>query len=125
MNIGKIKVLGTGCPSCKALEEAVRKAIMKWILRLKIIKVEDMAEILQLRDHDHSCLGGGRKIVLKGRVASVEEIKKSLNNKDAIWKSTIITGFFFIAFLTWEQIKMKCHLRLLCVLFQCPALCYL
>ncbi|MDD4064768.1 MAG: thioredoxin family protein [Bacteroidales bacterium] len=74
----EIKVLGTGCPSCKALEEAVRKAVMEMNLEAKIIKVEDMAEILNYGIMTTPALVVDGKIVLKGRVASVEEIKKIL-----------------------------------------------
>lgn len=74
----EIKVLGTGCPSCKALEEAVRKAVMEMNLEAKIIKVEDMAEILNYGIMTTPALVVDGKIVLKGRVASVEEIKKLL-----------------------------------------------
>ncbi len=74
----EIKVLGTGCPSCKALEEAVRKAVMEMNLEAKIIKVEDMAEILNYGIMTTPALVVDGKIVLKGRLASVEEIKKLL-----------------------------------------------
>ena len=70
--------MGTGCPSCKALEEAVRKAVMEMNLEAKIIKVEDMAEILNYGIMTTPALVVDGKIVLKGRVASVEEIKKLL-----------------------------------------------
>ena len=70
--------MGTGCPSCKALEEAVRKAVMEMNLEAKIIKVEDMAEILNYGIMTTPALVVDGKIVLKGRVASVEEIKKIL-----------------------------------------------
>ncbi len=74
----EIKVLGTGCPSCKTLEEAVRKAVMEMNLEAKIAKVEDMAEILNYGIMTTPALVVDGKIVLKGRVASVEEIKKIL-----------------------------------------------
>jgi len=74
----EIKILGTGCPSCKALEEAVRKAVMEMNLDAQIIKVEDMAEILNFGIMTTPALVVDGKIALKGRVASVEEIKKLL-----------------------------------------------
>lgn len=77
-NIMEIKVLGTGCPSCKALEEATRKAVMEMGIDTQITKVEDMAEILNYGIMTTPALVVDGKIVLKGRVASVEEIKKLL-----------------------------------------------
>jgi small redox-active disulfide protein 2 len=77
-NIMEIKVLGTGCPSCKALEEATRKAVTEMGIDTQITKVEDMAEILNYGIMTTPALVVDGKIVLKGRVASVEEIKKLL-----------------------------------------------
>jgi small redox-active disulfide protein 2 len=74
----EIKILGTGCPSCKALEEAARKAVTEMEIDAHITKVEDMAEILNYGIMTTPALVVNGKIVLKGRVASVEEIKKLL-----------------------------------------------
>ncbi len=74
----EIKILGTGCPSCKALEEATRKAVTEMEIDAQITKVEDMAEILNYGIITTPALVVDGKIVLKGRVASVEEIKKFL-----------------------------------------------
>lgn len=74
----EIKILGTGCPSCKALEEATRKAVTEMEIDAQITKVEDMAEILNYGIMTTPALVVDGKIVLKGRVASVEEIKKLL-----------------------------------------------
>ncbi|HRW95110.1 MAG TPA: thioredoxin family protein [Bacteroidales bacterium] len=74
----EIKILGTGCPSCKALEEATRKAVTEMEIDAQITKVEDMAEILNYGIMTTPALVVDGKIVLKGRVASVEEIKKFL-----------------------------------------------
>ena len=74
----EIKILGTGCPSCRALEEATRKAVMEMNLDADIMKVEDMAEILNYGIMSTPALVVDGKIILKGRVASAEEIKKFL-----------------------------------------------
>lgn len=74
----EIKILGTGCPSCKALEETTRKAVTEMEIDAQITKVEDMAEILNYGIMTTPALVVDGKIVLKGRVASVEEIKKLL-----------------------------------------------
>ena len=42
----KIKILGTGCTKCKALEEAVKKAVARIGGFHEIVKVEDMIEIM-------------------------------------------------------------------------------
>ena len=74
----EIKILGTGCPSCRALEDSAGKAVKEMELDAHITKVEDMAEILNYGIMTTPALVVDGKIVLKGRVASVEEIKKLL-----------------------------------------------
>ena len=71
-----IKILGTGCSKCKALEEATRKAVAEMNVDAQITKIEDITEILNYGIMTSPALVIDGKIVLKGRVASVEEIKK-------------------------------------------------
>jgi len=42
-----IKILGTGCPKCKLLQETVEDVSKELSLDCKIIKVDDMNDILQ------------------------------------------------------------------------------
>ena len=42
----KIEILGTGCSKCKALEEAVKKAVAKVGGFHEVKKVEDIVEIV-------------------------------------------------------------------------------
>ena len=71
-----IKILGTGCSKCKALEEATRKAVAEMNVDAQITKIEDITEILNYGIMTTPALVIDGKIVRKGRVASVEEIKK-------------------------------------------------
>ncbi|MDD4256984.1 MAG: thioredoxin family protein [Bacteroidales bacterium] len=71
-----IKILGTGCSKCKALEEATRKAVAEMNVDAQITKIEDITEILNYGIMTTPALVIDGKIVLKGRVATVEEIKK-------------------------------------------------
>ena len=41
-----IKVLGTGCPKCKALEKATREAVDAAGISASVSKVEDIVEIM-------------------------------------------------------------------------------
>ena len=74
----EIKILGNGCSKCKALEEATRKAVAEMNLDAQITKIEDITEILNYGIMTTPALVVDGKIVLKGRVGSVEEIKKIL-----------------------------------------------
>ena len=42
----EIKVLGTGCKKCKTLEEITKQAVIEVGIDAKVIKVEDMLEIM-------------------------------------------------------------------------------
>jgi small redox-active disulfide protein 2 len=70
-----IKVLGTGCPRCKALEKAVYNALAELDLAADVNKVEDIAEIMNYGIMATPALVVNGKVVIKGRVPSVEEIK--------------------------------------------------
>lgn len=72
----EIKVLGTGCPKCKTLEKVTREAVAEAGVDATVTKVEDMAEIMSAGVMMTPALLIDGKIVVKGRVPSVEEIKR-------------------------------------------------
>lgn len=74
----KIEVLGTGCPSCKRLEENVRKALKDAKVQAEVVKVEDLQVIIDrgIMFTPALIIDGDEKAV--GRVPSVEEIKKMI-----------------------------------------------
>ncbi len=73
----EVKVLGTGCPKCKALENATREAIAKNGIDATVTKVEDITEIMKLTMTTPALVING-KVVSKGRVPSNEELKELL-----------------------------------------------
>ncbi|MDD3321658.1 MAG: thioredoxin family protein [Paludibacter sp.] len=73
-----IQVLGTGCPKCKALENATREAIAKNGFDATITKVEDITEIMKLTMTTPALVVDG-KVVSKGRVPSQDELKQLLS----------------------------------------------
>jgi small redox-active disulfide protein 2 len=70
-----IKVLGTGCPKCKALEKATREAVAEMGVDANIEKVEDIVKIMGYGIMHTPALVVDGKVVLSGRVATVPEIK--------------------------------------------------
>jgi small redox-active disulfide protein 2 len=74
----EIKVLGTGCAKCKALEKATREAVAQIGVNATITKVEDIVEIMKYNVMTTPALVVDGKIVVKGKVPSVDEIKKFL-----------------------------------------------
>ncbi|RLD67857.1 MAG: thioredoxin family protein [Bacteroidetes bacterium] len=75
-----IKVLGTGCPKCKALEKATKEVIEEAGIVASISKVEDIVEIMQFGVMTTPALVINDKVVLSGRVPTIDELKKLLKN---------------------------------------------
>ncbi|OQX99336.1 MAG: thioredoxin family protein [Bacteroidetes bacterium 4572_117] len=76
----EIKVLGTGCPKCKALEKATKDVINEARLDASVSKVEDIVEIMQFGVMTTPALVINDKVVLSGRVPTIDELKKLLIN---------------------------------------------
>jgi small redox-active disulfide protein 2 len=71
-----IKVLGSGCASCKKLEENTRKAVEELGIEATIEKVEDFKKIMAYGVMKTPALVVDEKVKIMGRVPSAEEIKK-------------------------------------------------
>jgi small redox-active disulfide protein 2 len=74
----EIKVLGTGCAKCKSLEKATNEAVAKTGVNATITKVEDIVEIMNFGVMTTPALVIDGKVVVKGKVPSVDEISKLL-----------------------------------------------
>lgn len=72
----EIKVLGTGCAKCKSLEKATIQAVEESGIDATVTKVEDFLEIMKLGVMTTPALVVDGKILVKGRVPSVAEIKE-------------------------------------------------
>jgi len=70
-----IKILGTGCPKCMALEKAAKDAVALAGVDANISKVEDIMQIMQYGVMTTPALVVDGKILVKGRVPSIDEIK--------------------------------------------------
>lgn len=73
-----IKILGTGCPKCKTLEQYVRDIVAELQLDANVSKVEDIMDIMQYGIMRTPGLVVDDKVVLSGRLPSKEELKKLL-----------------------------------------------
>lgn len=73
-----IKILGTGCPKCKALEQATRSAATEMGVSAEIEKVEDIVNIMGYGIMHTPALVINEKVAISGRVPSVAEIKEIL-----------------------------------------------
>lgn len=70
--------MGTGCAKCKALAENARQALDGIGSSAQVEKVEDIREIMKFGVMTTPALAVNGKVVLAGKVASVDEIKKLL-----------------------------------------------
>ncbi|MGB9745455.1 MAG: thioredoxin family protein [Bacteroidales bacterium] len=75
----KIKILGTGCPRCVALENAVREAVTEMGIQAEIGKVQDIVDIMSYGIMHTPALVVEEKVLLSGRVPSVKEVKEILS----------------------------------------------
>jgi small redox-active disulfide protein 2 len=73
-----IHVLGTGCKKCVSLKENVEAAVQAAGIEATITKVEDINEIVKFGVMSTPALVVDGQVKLTGKVASVEEIVKVL-----------------------------------------------
>jgi len=72
----EIKILGTGCANCKALEKAVINALAEMDIAANVEKVEDIQKIMSYGIMRTPGLVINDKVVLAGRVPSTKELKE-------------------------------------------------
>ena len=74
----EIKVLGSGCPKCRALEKATQDAAAELGLEASIVKEEDIMKIMEYGIMRTPGLVINEKVVASGRVPSSDELKQIL-----------------------------------------------
>lgn len=70
----KIEILGTGCSKCKALEEAVKKAVAQIGGFHEVKKVEDIVEIMNYGVMSTPALVVDGIVKSSGKLLSIDEI---------------------------------------------------
>lgn len=73
-----IKILGTGCPKCKTLEKLTREVVEQNGIDATITKVDDIVEIMKYGIMATPALVVDEKVTIKGRIPSIDEIKRVL-----------------------------------------------
>jgi small redox-active disulfide protein 2 len=74
MDMVNIKVLGSGCASCKRLEATARKVVKDLGIEAEVEKVTDYAEIMKWPILSTPGLVVNNKLVSAGRIPSEAEI---------------------------------------------------
>ena len=77
-----IKVLGTGCPNCKALERATRDTIEELGIDATITKEEDIMRIMEYGVMHTPALVVDDKVIVSGRVPSKKELTMLLTDNN-------------------------------------------
>jgi len=71
----EIKVLGTGCPKCKALEKVTQNAVADMGIDATIVKEEDIMKIMGYGIMHTPGLVINEKVVFSGRIPSASELR--------------------------------------------------
>jgi len=74
-----IKVLGSGCTKCKALEKITHEAVTAMGVSAEVEKVEDIQKIMGYGVMRTPALVINEKVVLSGRLPSLSEIKEIIS----------------------------------------------
>jgi len=74
----EIKVLGTGCASCKRLEAQVIEALKQLNLHEEVIKVTEIKDIMSYGVMSTPALVVDGKVLFSGQVPSVAKLKELL-----------------------------------------------
>ncbi|HZH73628.1 MAG TPA: thioredoxin family protein [Mariniphaga sp.] len=74
----EIKILGTGCPKCKSLENAAREAISELGINATITKEEDIMKIMGYGVMRTPGIVVDEKVISSGSLLTTEEIKQLL-----------------------------------------------
>lgn len=70
----KIEILGTGCAKCKMLLEITQNAVEKAGVDAEIVKVEDIAAIMNYGAMSTPALVVDGEVKMSGRLPSAQEI---------------------------------------------------
>ncbi len=76
----KIKVLGTGCTSCKLLFKNMEEVICELGIDVELEKVEDLPKIMAYGVMSVPALVIDEKVIFAGKSPSKEELKKYLTS---------------------------------------------
>lgn len=72
----EIKILGTGCPKCKTLEQSTRDAVKELGINANVTKEEDIVKIMNYGVMRTPGLVINENVIFSGKIPSVNELKE-------------------------------------------------
>lgn len=78
----EIKILGTGCPGCKKLEQITKEVVAELKIDATVTKVEDIVKIMGYGILKTPGLVIDNKVVVSGRIPSKKEIEELLTTNN-------------------------------------------
>ncbi|TZE82282.1 thioredoxin family protein [Calorimonas adulescens] len=78
----EIKILGTGCPKCQALERNTREALKEMGIEAEVTEVKDIKKIMQYDIMTTPGIVINEKVKAAGKVLSKDEIKKLIEEEN-------------------------------------------
>jgi small redox-active disulfide protein 2 len=76
----KVKILGTGCPNCKLLEQNTREALKQLGKDAEVEKVTEIQDIMSYGIMSTPALVVEGVVLVAGMVPGVDELKEKLIN---------------------------------------------
>jgi len=73
-----IKILGTGCPKCKLLEQTIRDFISQENIKAEVVKVQNMEDIISYNIMSLPWIVVNERLVMSGKIPSKEELRNIL-----------------------------------------------
>lgn len=77
----KIEIFGPGCPKCSVTKENVKKALAELKSNAEMVSVTDINIIIDKGIISTPALAIDGKILVQGKIASVEEIKNFIKKE--------------------------------------------
>lgn len=77
----EVKVLGTGCAKCKTTQALVERVVMESGVDIKVIKIDDIMEIMKYNILSTPAIVVDEVVKLKGQVPSEKQVKEILGIK--------------------------------------------
>lgn len=77
----EVKVLGTGCAKCKTTQALVERVVNESGMDIKIIKIDDIMEIMKYNILSTPAIVVDEVVKLKGQVPSEKQVKEILGIK--------------------------------------------